>query len=395
MASSETSHSDDSSSEGEPQRVPEDIVTKIPLTERIKLRTGVYRAILNQAGYADAERYDGGSKDYRRWFMELTEQLSECGFKYISKDIKNPRADKLTDEQWNQLYSDADLRFIYDIGKSTVEQAASSSAANSKGNGVLFIRHFYSLWGEPSIANNYAALMEINNLKVAKHEDPSPAFKKLDYLFEDYFADAGENFKCSYVLKMLDRNKYKVLLDTLERDKGMTYERLKNDIKSYYNRSKTEHEAYLELMNSKNESKKAPRATGLGSVDQGNPVHKRKKFCKGCRRHVNDHTTANCPNSKGKGKAIELRKKEISKEKSKGLPAKVKQPSASSGASSSASEAAKLNDIAHVSCGLCGQKGHWVSICPSNSQYAAASIKKAQRSGKGRAIRTVSFAIPT
>ena len=130
-------------------RVPENVITGIDINERLKLKVNLTRAIISQAGFTAEQRYDGGSKDYRRWFQELTEQLEECGFKYLTRDVKHPQADVTSQAEWNAFYNETDIRFIYDVSKTTVSQSAATAALNSTSNGILFIRHFYKQWGQP------------------------------------------------------------------------------------------------------------------------------------------------------------------------------------------------------------------------------------------------------
>ena len=228
--------------------------------------------------------------------------------------MKHPQADVTSQAEWNAFYNETDIRFIYDVSKTTVSQSAATAALNSTSNGILFIRHFYKQWGQPSLANSYTALTELDSLKVEKHEDPAPVFKKLDYLFEDYFPDCGENLKCAKVLQILDKGKYKTLLDTLDQQEtGADYRKLQENIKQFYSRKRAEHEAFLQQtqkgkvaktpVKKKKEDEVALAAAASNDeklTDRGKQSKKRKQFCKTCRRHVRDHTTNYCPLLKGK-----------------------------------------------------------------------------------------------
>ena len=60
-------------------------------------------------------------------------------------------------------------------------------------------------------------------MKVKEHENPTSAFKKLENIFDNFFEDV-QQVKTAWLFYILNEEKYKAVLDTLEQyDQAPSY----------------------------------------------------------------------------------------------------------------------------------------------------------------------------
>lgn len=329
-------------------------------SERLKLQSGIAKNIVESL---EGNRYDGKSSTYRRWARAVLSALGSVGFDDLEATIKDDSIENLSEEEWDNYYTRDDRNFIHRVVTDTLTPTTVDIVERNDLNGVLLVRHFYKLWGSPSLANTITALTELLNIKVPKHADPSPSFKKVERIFQDFFPDSGDNMKIAVLLKILDDVKYRSVLDSLEQKDAMpSYQELKDSLLSFFYRKQAEHAAQI-FERPRNLAKSGEKAfIASESKNQGTIASKRTRLCKICKQFTTDHSTFNCPHARQRN----------AKRQGEG-PDGDRGGKASRGAGPGRNPAAGRNAKAHIRCFNCNKLGHYASECKAGPSIAKPS----------------------
>lgn len=347
--------------------VAKEVTDELSAGELIKLQAGISKNIIESL---EGKRYDGESVNYRRWVRAVFSALGSIGFNNIESRVKDDLCETIPEEAWNLIVSKSDRSFIHRVVTDTLTPTTVDIVERADMNGVLLIRRFYKLWGAPSLANTITALNDLLNTRVARHDDPSPAFKKVERLFNDFFPDSGDNMKIAVLFKILDDIKYKTVLDTLEQKDTMpTYIELKDSLLTFFYRKQAEYKAFMADKSKQNYNGANTRAFNTMEIqNQGSIAAKRKRFCKKCKEWTTEHSTFNCPNTRGTN--IQFRREH---NVNHGTGKYIRRmPLHASGRGS------KREDKKHIKCFQCGRYGHYSSECKSGSsmQPSSAGVKE-------------------
>ena len=197
------------------------VTGNLSISDRMKLVQGVARGIQQQSkpqGNKDAEHYlyDGNDKAFHQWWRAIVNQLSGVYLDGIEELVKSTENNDYSEEKWNSKISQSDRQFIHQVITQTITPLQVDVIDNdNQKNGIKVLKHYFQLWGAPTLPNTIKALAELLSAKVKKHEDPTPSFKRLERVFAEYFPNT-ESIKTSMLFHMLDENKYRTILDTVE-----------------------------------------------------------------------------------------------------------------------------------------------------------------------------------
>ena len=66
--------------------------------------------------------------------------------------------------------------------------------------------YFWKLWAKSTLTNTVAALGELLQLKVSKHSNPTPTFRRIEDIFKDYFENL-ETIKTALLYRVVGFDK--------------------------------------------------------------------------------------------------------------------------------------------------------------------------------------------
>ena len=168
------------------------VTGELTIQDRMKLVSGITREIKHQVKPESAGEhlYDGGTADYHNWWRATLNQLSGIYMDGIEDLVKLPSFRTITEEQWEARISQADRQFIYQITTASITQLQLDVVEDAHKNGLKVLKHYYELWGAPTLSNTIKAMSELTTLKVPRHDNPSSNFKRLEKIFSEFFPNA-------------------------------------------------------------------------------------------------------------------------------------------------------------------------------------------------------------
>ena len=171
----------------------EGITDTMSLDARMKTITTVTTKIckrINPAKPSEETLYDGGFRSYRNWFRATISMLTTMKFINLENLVKGVAIDPYDIEDWDEYFTQDDREFVYDVVTNSVTQVQLDIIERADRNGILLLVHYFRKWGSPNLPNSIKALSDVLTMKVGKHQDPSTALKKIETIFQEYFADS-------------------------------------------------------------------------------------------------------------------------------------------------------------------------------------------------------------
>ena len=105
------------------------------ITDRLKLVQGISKNILRQVQTKDTDTetlYDGGSALFNNWWRAAVNQFSGIYLDHLEDITKNEDTDELDEDEWEELVSQSDRQFIYQVLTSTITQAQTTEKSQAK-----------------------------------------------------------------------------------------------------------------------------------------------------------------------------------------------------------------------------------------------------------------------
>ena len=79
----------------------------------------------------------------------------------IEELVKSTENDNHSEEQWNETISQSDRQFIHQVITQTITPLQVDVIDNDKEkNGIKVLKHYFQLWGAPTLPNTIKALAE-------------------------------------------------------------------------------------------------------------------------------------------------------------------------------------------------------------------------------------------
>jgi len=263
------------------------------------------------------------------------------GFTDVRRLVEDENADSWSADVWHtHLIHNSSNAILFDAIMGILTPGQQRVVKAYASNGIRVLRHYWKTYGRPSIGNRLNNTQKLQALKLVNvHENPTAKIQEMEDLQRSVMHPhvPGDAVLIAQVNSLLHHNaKYRRVFEHIRTTAAMlSWPEVKQMII----------DAWVESDNLYKQKKAAPRGEKVFAA-----TSKRNKFCKVCKKHVRDHTTANCP----------------SKQRSP-APARSKQ--------------SRQDWIRTQKCNKCGKLGHFARNCRSGRKNAKPTSKAQPETG--------------
>ena len=201
--------------------------------KRLAAERNVAKSIREALGSEDT-KYNGQRKDFRKFYDACCENLEDLGIENLQQCVESESLANADEDTWDSEIAKVDRTFAYQAIRGAMTDNAKHLTKSPDKNGAVLLQYFWKLWAKSTLTNTVAALGELLNLKVNKHSNPTPTFKRIEDIFKDYF-DNLETIKTAFLYRVVDKEKYKDILTSLDTKSNMpSFAKLSDQLEKHW-----------------------------------------------------------------------------------------------------------------------------------------------------------------